>query len=253
MEPPPQTPATTDLDWEEVLRTTEEFEQLLAQHSMVDITGWLWPSRNPGEFVSRLEALATRIEIYGLSLRPPLRRKVDIHTDAGRRSARDIAVRIRRYAKRRLVEQDLYGSPYSLSSLHPLVWRSEVQAQWRAGKLRLALQEAASSLEVMLQKRLGSDLSGKELNERAFGQNGCLNASDFKIDTANWSSAQQGTRALGEASFKLIRNLATHGHSEPTWVDAFERLVVLSAYARLVEGATPLERQHLPGGHHAPR
>jgi len=156
------TSEATDLDWAQVAREADETKAMLAQTSIPDQYPWMI-ALTP----ARLDDLALRLESYGRRIRPPLRRPIQVGTSADRLAACDPVLRILKYAKRRLIEQELYGGPYSLSSLHPLVWKSEVQTQWRAGKLRLALQEAAHSIELALQTKSGSDLDGNDLKNRS--------------------------------------------------------------------------------------
>lgn len=228
-------PAATDLDWAQVAREANEFKLLLGLCLMPDSSPWpsMWPSFRDTNL--RLVELAPRLESYGRRVVPPLRRRINVGTPAERHAARDPVLRIEKYAKQRLIEQELYGGPYPLSSLHPLVWKSEVQTQWRAGKLRLALQEAAHSIELALQTKSESDFDGNDLNNHCFGNRHLLQIPGYKAGERFWKEDQKSARALGEAVFTAVRNPSVHGHEDPPWAQAFELLALASAYARLVE------------------
>ena len=236
------TPEATDLDWAQVLREAEEAKAMLASVQIPDAQVWRVPMMLPAS-QARLDELALRLESYGRRMRPPLRRPIQVGTSADRLAARDPVLRILKYAKQRLIEQELYGGPYSLSSLHPLVWKSEVQTQWRAGKLRLALQEAAHSIELALQTKSGSDLDGNDLNNHCFGDRHLLEIPGYKARGRFWKEDQKSARALGEAVFTAIRNPSVHGHGDPPRGQAFELLALASAYARLVDIAESFNPQ----------
>lgn len=240
--PSPNRPATSDnpnLDWHQVVEESSEFLRLLKPTEVSDLLGGvpkatLILTRNtPG-----LEELVIRIQVHGERALPDLNWRFDLGSRKERQYARGAVGKLRREARRRLVEQEHSGGPFALDSLHPLVWTPEVQDQWRAGKRRLALQAAAESVEAELQRRDGSELPGRDINNAWFGDKGNVAFDGYKKGTRNSKSAQQGVRGLGEAAFALVRNLSVHSRAELGWVEAVELLAVLSAYARLVDRAT---------------
>lgn len=237
MEIVPPASAATDLDWIVVATEAQEAKDILAQNYLPDSLPWTAPWLASKASQPRLEELALRLESFGQCIVPPIRRPLKVDTPAGRLAARDPVLRILKYAKQRLIEQELYGGPYSLSSLHSLVWKSEVQTQWRAGKLRLALQEAAHSIELALQTKSGSRLDGNKLNNECFGGNHLLIVPGRPRTDPRWEEDQKSARSLGEAVFTAVRNPSVHGHEDPPWSVAFELLSLASAYARLVEQA----------------
>lgn len=232
----PQTStATTDLDWTQVAADAREAMTILTKTFMLDSYPWTHSWALSGSSQPRLEELALRLESYSRHMIPPLRRSIKVGTSADRLAARDPVLRILRYAKQQLIEQELHGGPYPLSSLHPLVWTSEIRTQWRIGKRRLALQEAAHSIELVLQSKSGSGLDGNKLNNECFGGPHLLQVPGYPRTDPRWEGVQKSTRSLGEAVFTAVRNPSVHGHGDPPWPAAFELLALASAYARLVE------------------
>ena len=116
-------PAATDLDWAQVTSEANEFKLFLGLCLMPGLSPWpnTWPSFRDANL--HLVELARRLESYGhrVILVPPVRRRIHVRTGGGRHAASDFVLRMEKYAKPRLIEQELYGGRYPPSSLHSLV------------------------------------------------------------------------------------------------------------------------------------
>jgi hypothetical protein len=220
-------------DWPQVVAEADEFLEFLQPWAISD--AFLFdPMANVilVKSTPRSKELAIRLEVYGRQGLPDLAWQLETNTRRGRNHAREVVGKLSRLAKLRAAEQELSGAPLPLDQLHPLVWTDEVQDLWRVGKHRLALEAAAQSVEAELRRRDHSEGSGREINGVWFGDKSDVTFAGYRKGSKNSKSAQQGVRGLGEAVFALVRNLSVHSHAELAWVDAFELLAVLSAYAR---------------------
>lgn len=228
-----------NLDWPQVIAEADEFLKMLRPSAVSDGISYD-PMTNIRllQVKPRLDELSIRLEVYGRRVLPELSWQLDAGSRADRQHARQVVGKLLRLAKVRLAQQDLSGAPLPLDGLHPLVWNDEVQDHWRVGKHRLALEAAAQSVEAELQRRTGNELSGREINGSWFGEKSDVTFVGYRKGSRNANSAQQGVRGLGEGVFALVRNLSVHRRGELPWVDAFELLALLSAYARHLDRAS---------------
>lgn len=124
--------------------------------------------------------------------------------------------------------------------LHPLVWAA-AQRLWNDGHLRQAVAAAAEAVTgQMKQLTERNDAVDTSLWQQAFSKDPAApgksrlrwpgDPSDQDVKTMN-----EGLRLFSAGANMVIRNPATHVHSEPTEQDALERLATMSVLAHLVD------------------
>jgi hypothetical protein len=134
------------------------------------------------------------------------------------------------------------GPSIAASQLHPWVWEASARL-WDDGHRRMALQGAATAIELQLKAKLGVDRSGVELVTRAFNTSEPrpgdprLRFANGTEGTDSWNNAHEGAMQFARGCMMRIRNLATHGDEEPEEQDALEQLAALSVLARWIDRA----------------
>lgn len=132
------------------------------------------------------------------------------------------------------------GPQLAAANLHPWVWEP-VASMWDTGYRRVAVQTAATSVDVHLQAKLGrSDPTGTALVREAFTRNAPDNGKPRlrfggDRDTQTWRDRQDGARDFGTGCFLALRNPATHGLDELPEQEALEQLAALSLLARWID------------------
>jgi Protein of unknown function (Hypoth_ymh) len=135
------------------------------------------------------------------------------------------------------------GPSIAASQLHPWVWEASARL-WDDGHRRMALQAAATAIEVQLKAKLGVDRSGADLVTKAFTTTDPrpdeprLRFAAFLEGTESWINAHEGAMFFAKGCIQRIRNLATHEAEEPVEQLALEELAALSVLARWIEEAT---------------
>ncbi len=126
--------------------------------------------------------------------------------------------------------------------LHPWIWEA-AETFWQSKHYRTAVQVAATALNAQVQAKVERrDISDDKLISRCFSENPpdpqnprLRIRGDQNHPTTQ--SLQRGAGQLGLACFWAIRNPATHETDEWSEADALEKLAVLSALARMIDGA----------------
>lgn len=133
------------------------------------LTRWptTWPSLRDTHF--RPAELDRRLESYGRQVSPSLRGRIK---EAWMPSA--IGPGILLSGSRDTVKSGCWNrnatEAHTASQTYtPWSGVPKAQVQWRAGKRRLALQEAARAIELELQSRVRTDRDGNDLNTPCFG------------------------------------------------------------------------------------
>lgn len=229
--------ALPDLDWEAVITTVGDFlDELQGLDPVTQAAkGVSFILDTPKPTSPHLDELLAAVLAYCELVRIQVPLGLALERLAGRSEARRIANQLRNVARRARAKRSIQGPSLPLDALHPLAWTQAVQDLWRAGKLRLALQEAAHSIELALQIKSGSDLTDFKLNNHCFGTPPLLHVTRHKADSRLWKEDQRSALMLGQAVFTAVRNPSVHDHGDPSWEIAFELLALASAYARLVE------------------
>ncbi len=135
------------------------------------------------------------------------------------------------------------GTPQlDTSGLHPWVWDAAATF-WAADAWRVAVAQAAVSLTVHTQRKLGrGDVADDALMAEAWSDKPPAPGRP-RLRLAGWQSDQtqgsrlRGARLLAQGAYWAIRNPAAHGVDEWTLQDALEALCVLSCVARFVDEA----------------
>lgn len=132
------------------------------------------------------------------------------------------------------------GPQISAAGLHPWVWGSAATL-WDTGHFRQAVQNAATSVDVHLQNKLGRrDLHGAKAVREAFSSNGPepgrprLRVPGDRA-TPTWQARQDGARDFALGCIQGLRNPATHDLEELDEQVALEQLAALSVLSRWIE------------------
>ncbi|MEX2653143.1 MAG: TIGR02391 family protein [Acidimicrobiia bacterium] len=138
-----------------------------------------------------------------------------------------------------------YEVALDTSNLQPWVWHP-AKDLWEIGKYKEALHTAALTVNARLQDKVGrNDLEFAPLARNAFSpeppkhgeQRLRLSAPDSWTDDAR-KDLQLGAACLGEAVFRLWRNLPAHKAYSIESQEATEALAAISLFARMVEEST---------------
>jgi hypothetical protein len=128
----------------------------------------------------------------------------------------------------------------SLGGLHPWVWDT-ARSLWEGGAYRLAVAQAAASLNAHIQAKVGrADVADDALVGEVFSdREPTADKARLRLPGADLDrtqdSRQRGARALGQGCFWALRNPATHRMDEWDEQHALEALCTLSVFARLVD------------------
>ena len=134
------------------------------------------------------------------------------------------------------------GPTIAASKLHPWVWEASARL-WDDQHRKMAIQAAATAIELQLKAKLGVDRSGTDLVTRAFNVadpkpgEPRLRFPGFDTGTESWTSMHEGAMSYARACMMAIRNLATHESDEPDAQVALEQLAALSVLARWIDEA----------------
>ncbi len=158
-----------DLDWDQVIALVDAFLRGLSATAPLtqSLRQWNLIAKRSKLVLGPVAAAPTRpslddllvlLRAYCEVVHIPFPRDFNLTTVRGIADARTVAQSLRHRAQLAQARKVVHGQgqALSLAHLHPLVWTPAVQDQWRAGKRRLALQEAAHALELVLQSKTGS-------------------------------------------------------------------------------------------------
>ncbi|MFF8400915.1 TIGR02391 family protein [Streptomyces sp. NPDC015684] len=123
---------------------------------------------------------------------------------------------------------------------HPWVWDA-ARTFWESGHYRVAVHEAATSINAHLQNKLSRrDVSDAKLVAEALSENPPSpgkprlripgDHTDLGVQTR-----QRGALQLGQGAYSALRNPAAHESSELTEQEALEQLATFSVVARLLD------------------
>jgi hypothetical protein len=137
------------------------------------------------------------------------------------------------------------GPRLSAANMHPWVWGVAAKL-WSDGHHPQAVQTAASSIfDANLPTKLGLQKGGQGTNPeamvgKAFNETSpVLLIPGYIQGTQDWTNVYQGTKYLGLACAKLVRNLGTHNvTSQGDEDELLEELAMLSRFARIVDSST---------------
>ena len=138
----------------------------------------------------------------------------------------------------------------SSTQLHVWVWNDRTASLWAGKHFQDSVSVAATRVDEELQAKTQLDLSGKQLVTESFSTKPPANGKRrlrvtprSKTGTQRWTSAQEGGMHLGLAVAQYLRNRVAHesgtrpGSETMEETEALHALVVISAFARLVETA----------------
>ena len=136
------------------------------------------------------------------------------------------------------------GPGLSPARMHPWVWGAAAKL-WEGDHHPQAVQTAASAIfDTRLPTKLGLQQGAKgtspeEMVGKAFDENApLLVIPGYTKGTRNWTNAYQGTKYLGLACAKLVRNLGTHNMTIAVDENVLlEELAMLSRFARIVDAS----------------
>lgn len=132
------------------------------------------------------------------------------------------------------------GPTLSSENLHSTIWGA-AGPLWSDGYHRAAVQAASTALDIKLQKfTQRSDKSGSDLVNASFSDKPAIVGSPRIVvpDQGNddsTKSLQNGTRALGQACFSIVRNLSSHSLVDLSEPEGLEQLAMLSLFARILD------------------
>lgn len=183
----------------------------------------------------RLPAINKILHHLAPDLRPIHASRVGEHLTAWPRVER--ALRILRSWEAMTSAQQTAGEPVlPMSALDPMVSEASLPL-WLAGKYRQAVNDAATSLNIYAQARIGrNDISDKDLMAQAFSEKDpekgksrvrCPGAPESETVR----SQQEGARAFSIGTFQAIRNPAHHLPGDWNPALAFQYLAALSQVA----------------------
>lgn len=135
-------------------------------------------------------------------------------------------------------------------TLHPWVWQA-ARSLWDTRHYRAAVQQAATSVDIRLQEKVGrTDSAGTVLAREVFSSDAASESrprlrlpGDRTGKT--WKSRQAGVRDFAAGCFEAVRNPVTHELTEIGENEALEQLAALSLLSRWIDaseveyGATP--------------
>lgn len=135
------------------------------------------------------------------------------------------------------------------SKLHPWVW-DPARDLWVIARYKEALNSAAITVNARLQAKVGrNDLEFAPLARNAFstkdpeeGQPRLRLSAPQEWGDEAWKDVHAGAANLGEAAFRLWRNLPSHKDYTIEEQPATEALGALSSFARMVDSAEVVQR-----------
>lgn len=143
---------------------------------------------------------------------------------------------LKRWEAMTSVQQTLGEPVLSMSVLDPVIGDAALPL-WGAGKYRQAVNDAATHLNIFVQRQIGRhDISDKDLMAQAFsdkdpeeGKARLRCPGDLENETVR--SQQEGARAFSIGTFQAIRNPAHHLTGDWNPALAFHHLAALSQVA----------------------
>lgn len=157
-----------------------------------------------------------------------------------------IALQARALLELKIQERRIYALMYRIGDLHPLIANPAVIDHLNHRHYRNAVDNAVGELTGHLKHKLGRTDDGTNLFESAFSHELKPNRVTLRLPSDNertCKSLNLGANALGKACALLIRNDIAHDSDEMSPLEAFENLVILSRFARLVDQAELVESQ----------
>lgn len=156
------------------------------------------------------------------------------------------AVEARALLELKLQETRIYKLVYRINDLHPLIANPAAIDHLNHHRYRNAVDNAVGELTGHLRHKLGRNDDGTSLFETIFSHELKPTRVTLRLPHDNERARKSwnlGANALGKACALLIRNDIAHNLDEMSALEAFESLILLSSFARLVDQAELVQPQ----------